>query len=218
MAYLDSAPIPRPTQIMSWQALTGLRPVSSLDPLRILFSACLSGKACIYDGNGLGEDPFFSSFLALPTVSACFYCPEEALFGTPRALSDIHGGNGFDVLDGQAQVLTAAGEDWTTAMIEAGQRMLSLAQKHRTELAILLDMSAACGVQVISLGARDGPNRQWQKGPGVSAATLIRAGIPVLSQRDDRSLQTLRKHLEPGYAPDPLALDHHEREWYRGYF
>lgn len=209
---------PRPEQIMTWAALTNMRPVTPENPLRLLFSACLSGRACIYDGSDLGEDDFFAGLLKLPTVSAAFFCPEDALFGTPRALCDIHGGNGFDVLDGKASVLTHEGVDWTEPMRTAARRMLAVAQAHRAEAAILLDISAACGVQVISLGARGVPERAYQKGPGVCAAQLIRHGIPVLSQRDDRSLQLLRSHLEPGFMPDPEALDHHEREWYRGYF
>ena len=210
--------IPRPEQIISWEALTGLRPVDADNPFRLLLSACLTGRACIYDGSSMGEDDFFAALLALPTVKAAWFCPEETMFGTPRALCDIHGGNGFDVLDGKAKVLTDAGDDWTAPMLEAARRMLSLARAHRAELAILLDISAACGVQVISLGARGVPERAYQRGPGVCAAMLIRHGIPVISQRDDRSLQLLRSRLDPGYRPDPAALDHHQREWYQGYF
>ncbi len=45
-------------------------------------------------------------------VKAVTFCPEDYSFGTPRSLPDIHGGNGFDVLDGKARVLTDKGEDW----------------------------------------------------------------------------------------------------------
>lgn len=208
----------RPPHILSLEALGQLRSITVAQPLRVLFSACLSGNGYIYDGSDLGQDSFFSELLKLPTIKPFFFCPENTLFGTPRPLSDIEQGNGFDVLDGHARVLTSEGEDWTQAMIQAGQKMLQVAQEHQVELAILLDMSAACGVQVISLGSRLLEQRQWQIGPGVSAATLIRAGIPVLSQRDYYSLERLRKHLQPDYEMDLNARDHHHSDWYQQYF
>jgi hypothetical protein len=57
----------------------------------------------------------------------------------------------------------------------------------------------------------------YQKGPGVAAAALIRAGIPVISQRDDRSLRMLRDLLD-GTALLADERDHWEKEWYQGYF
>lgn len=40
------------------------------------------------------------ALLDLPNVRAVDFCPEDDAFGTPCATPDIHGGNGFDVLDG----------------------------------------------------------------------------------------------------------------------
>ena len=54
------------------------------------------------------------------------FCPEDLAFGTPREISDIHGGTGFDVLDGQARVLSESGRDWTAAMLEAAHAMLKV--------------------------------------------------------------------------------------------
>ena len=79
-------------------------------------------------------------------------------------------------------------------------------------------MSAACGTQVISLGARDASPRRFQRGMGVMAATLDRAGIPVMSQRDHRTMQRLLSRLSPGYVVEPDALDHHEHPWTVAHF
>ena len=42
---------------------------------------------------------------------------------------------------------------------------------------------------------------------------LIRAGIPVVSQRDFATLGRLRARLDPSFVPDPEARDHHEHPW-----
>ena len=83
------------------------------------------------------------------------------------------------------------------------------------ELALLTDMSAACGSQVISLGCRLQPDseRRWQKGVGVATALLLQAGIPVISQRDYQSLGLLRRRLEPGFELPAEARDHHQHPW-----
>jgi uncharacterized protein YbbK (DUF523 family) len=99
----------------------------------------------------------------------------------PRNTPDIHGGNGFDVPDGKAKVFSDKGQDWTAGMIEAA--WLKIAQCQAVDLAILQDMSAACGSQVFSDGCRL-IERKYQKGPGVCSALLIRNGIAVVSQRE----------------------------------
>lgn len=185
-------------------------------PMRMLVSGCMTGVRCGFDGNSYEQTPL-ERLLALRSVRAVGFCPEDYAFGTPRALCDIHGGNGFDVLEGRARVMTEGGEDWTAGMIHAAERMLEAARMHCVELALLLDISAACGSQVIY----NGPRRSggvYQRGPGVCAALLIRNGIRVLSQRDYRTLGTLLHHLDPATPIDPAAVDHHETEWYRTSF
>ena len=140
------------------------------------------------------------------------FCPEDFAFGTPREIPDIHGGNGFDVLDGRARVISSSGEDWTAPMIEAGHAMLALAHREQVQLALLMDISAACGSQVVYLGNRSGGG-VYQAGQGVCTALLIRHGIPVVSQRDHRSLGRIIAKLDPSYEPDTPAIDHHETDW-----
>jgi uncharacterized protein YbbK (DUF523 family) len=187
-------------------------------PLRVLVSGCLAGRPCGVDGTSYGEHPLARRLLDLPNVRAMPFCPEEDAFGTPRATPDIHGGDGFDVLDGRARVLSDAGDDWTGAMVRSALKMKDIADQHGVHLALLMDVSAACGSTVIYDGARR--LQVYRRGPGVAAASLMRSGIPVVSQRDERTLALLFAKL--GVAPADASftdrVDHHERPWYREYF
>jgi uncharacterized protein YbbK (DUF523 family) len=187
-------------------------------PIRILFSACLLGSACGVDGTSYGEQPMLLRLARLPNVKPVTFCPEDVSFGTPRNMPDIHGGDGFDVIDGRARVLTDKGEDWTDGMIAAAHKMLHLAQGNCIDLAILMDMSAACGTQIISDGPRLVENRRYRKGPGVCSALLMRNGFRVIAQRDYRYLHCLMAKLDKTHVPDAAARNHDETEWYRGYF
>ncbi len=195
-----------------------LRTPTEAEPLRLLSSACLTGTLCGWDGSSCGDFPAAKNLRRHPRVQLLPFCPEDYAFGTPRELCDIHGGDGHDVIDGNARVLTASGKDWTEGMLKAAHRMLAVAQSHRAELCILLDISAACGSQVIYNGNRLEQGTPYQAGAGVCAALLQRHGFPVISQRDYASLERLYAKLNPGYQPDPQALDHDQIEWYRNYF
>lgn len=203
--------LPSEVEISAWPAFTKER------PLELLVSACLVGVPCGVDGTSYGAPyPHTSRLLNLPNVHALTFCPEDFAFGTPRATPDIHGGNGFDVLDGSARVLSDTGEDWTVQMLGAAQAMLRMAQEHDVRLALLMDISAACGSQVIYNGPRSMGHHQ--AGQGVCAALLIRNGVRVLSQRDHRTLDAVLSMLDPTHQADPAARDHHEAPWYFGTF
>jgi len=184
--------------------------------MRILVSGCLSGLPCGTDGTSYGDHAQIRRLLSLPNVKPVPFCPEEVAFGTPRETPDIHGGNGFDVLDGKARVITDKGRDWTEPLIQAAYKMLVVAVDNRVDLAILMDISGSCGTQVIY----DGPRhlKVHQKGPGVCAALLIRSGYRVISNRDFRALEWLTKKLVPMHEVDSSAMDHHETAWYLSYF
>jgi len=200
------------------EALATLRRPTPDDPLRVLVSGCILGMPCGVDGTDYGMGGTLAELFALPTVRTVPFCPEDTGLGTPRTMPDIHGGDGEDVLDGRARVLDEKGRDLTDGMVRGAHAMLRHAQEQRVELAILTDTSAACGSQVISDGCRLVDERRYRRGVGVAAALLLRSGIPVVSQRDDRTLGLVRALLDPSFGPDPRALDHHEREWYRTYF
>ncbi|MDH4474052.1 MAG: DUF523 domain-containing protein [Fluviicola sp.] len=181
-------------------------------------SACLLGTTCGFDGSANGEYPSALKLLTYETAKLVRFCPEEFSFGTPREMCDIHGGTGLDVLEGRARVLTESGIDWTQGMIRASEKMLELAQREQIELAVLMDISAACGSQVIYDGNRFGENKVYQIGAGVCAAQLMRNGFKVISQRDFASLELLYAKLDKNHLVNEEALDHHEIGWYKEYF
>jgi len=205
-------------QMTDRSAIQVLRTPTLSDPLHVLVSACLLGTLCGYDGSSYGDYPGAKRLVDYDTIRLIRFCPEDYAFGTPRELCDIHGGTGLDVLEGRARVLTESGVDWTEGMIRASEAMLDLAQSRQVELAVLMDISAACGSQVIYDGSRLSEKPTYQVGMGVCAAQLHRHGIPVISQRDFASLEILYRKLDPDHRLDPNAIDHHETDWYRAYF
>lgn len=199
--------------------MRNLRTPTTEDPLRILISACMTGIACGYDGDDYADNyPTIIKLLKYDNIRVSRFCPEDYSYGTPRPLSDIHGGDGMDVLDGKARVLTSDGEDWTEGMIKASEKMLEVAQEHDIELAVMMDVSAACGSQVIYNGDRTMDNPTYQIGAGVAAAQLIRNGFKVISQRDYASLEILYAKLDPIHIPDTEAIDHLQHPWCKEYF
>ncbi|MBK9001029.1 MAG: DUF523 domain-containing protein [Myxococcales bacterium] len=195
-----------------------LRVPTAAEPLRVLVSGCLAGLPCGVNGTDYGLGAVLRDLLSLDVVKAIPFCPEESGLGTPRTMPDIHGGDGFDVVDGRARVLDEHGADLTEQMLLGARNMLAHAQAHAVELAIVTDMSAACGSQVISRGCRLVEHREFVASVGVASALLLRAGIPIVSQRDHRTVGRIRSHLDPRFVPDASAIDHHETDWYRTYF
>ncbi len=195
-----------------------LRRVSDADPLRLLVSGCIAGLPVGIDGTDYGMGGCLDELLSLRSIRPFTFCPETTALGVPRNMPDIHGGDGFDVLDGKARVLDELGNDLTDGMILGAEKMAEYARAERIELAVLTDMSAACGSQVISDGCRLVEDRKYRKGVGTATALLLRNGIPVVSQRDYRTLGLIRAHLDPAYVPAPSLIDHHQNTWYREYF
>jgi uncharacterized protein YbbK (DUF523 family) len=195
------------------ELVDALRAPTPDEPWRVLVSGCLAAWPCGVSGSDYGLGGVLADFFALPALRPLPFCPEQYAMGTPRTMPDLHGGDGVDVIAGRAKVLDEHGTDLTEKMIDGARAMLAFAQRERAELAILTDMSAACGTQVISDGCRLVPLRRFQKGVGVAAALLLEAGIPVVSQRDFRTLGLLRRRLDPAYALDQGARDHHEHAW-----
>jgi len=198
--------------------LSGFRRPTSQDPLRVLMSACLAGVTCGFDSTSNGSYPSALKLFSYTTVAVTKFCPEDFSFGTPREMCDIHGGTGLDVLEGRARVLTESGIDWTEGMVKASEKMLEIARQAEVELAVLMDISAACGSQVIYDGNRFGDNKVYQVGAGVCAAQLMRHGFKVISQRDYASLELLYNKLDETHVVDTSKVDHHEIDWYKVYF
>lgn len=63
-----------------------LRPPSTDAPWRVLVSGCLAGWRCGVDGDDYGLGAVLADLLALPTVRALPFCPEQEGLGTPRTM------------------------------------------------------------------------------------------------------------------------------------
>lgn len=149
----------------------------------ILISSCLAGLATRYDG----KDNYRVEFAELlRNGQAVLVCPEQ-LGGlpTPRPPAEIVGGNGEDVLDGRAKVMTAAGEDVTEAFVRGAEQTLLTARTVGAKAAILKESSPSCGGQRIYNGTF---SRMKQPGFGVTAALLRRHGIAVYSEENAEEL------------------------------
>ena len=198
--------------------IKNLRNPTKENPLRILVSACLVGVKCAFDGGTYGEYQGVLKLLKYENVKLIQFCPEEFSFGTPREMCDIHGGDGFDVLEGKAKVLTESGIDWSEGMIKASEKMLTVALENDIELAIMMDVSAACGNHVIYDGNRYADDKKYQIGMGVCGAQLYRSGFKIISWREYESLQILYSRIDPKHVIDKEAKDFNQHEWYLTYF
>lgn len=198
--------------------LKNLRQPTEDHPLRILFSACLLGTLCGVDGSSNGQYPHIVRLSQLSTVSIISFCPEHFALGTPRETPDIADGSGADVIDGNATVITESGRIITEEMIAGAEQMVKVAKDNDVELAIMMDVSAACGSQVTYKGHRFSDQPEYQIGMGVSAELLQRNGIKIISQRDYKSLELLLSKLDITHKIDEEARDHDETEWYLDYF
>ncbi len=145
----------------------------------ILISACLLGCKCRYDGTGKRHQSLIER---LSDVDCVPVCPEE-LGGlpTPRPRAEIQGGDGQDVLNGHAQVVSERGQDVTEPFIRGAQRTLEIARTSGATEAILKSRSPSCGCHHIASGKFDGT---LHEGKGVTAAFLERHGIRVQSERE----------------------------------
>ncbi|WP_428908290.1 DUF523 domain-containing protein [Niallia sp. Krafla_26] len=145
----------------------------------ILVSACLIGLNVKYDGSNNFQgtiDQWLKDKKALPV------CP-EVLGGLsiPRDPAEIVGGDGEDVLDGKAKVITKYGRDVTDAFIKGAQESLKTALDLNATSVILKERSPSCGSTMIYSGDFNGNKKIGQ---GVTTALLRRNGINVYSEEN----------------------------------
>ena len=145
---------------------------------KILISRCLLGHTVRYDGGASGPFDQLAAWQAEGRVVAI--CPEVAGgLPTPRPSAEIPGGQGIDVWEGRAQVLTAEGEDFTSAFLDGAHQALALVQRHHIRIAILKANSPSCGNLLTHDGTFSGVK---VSGEGVTAALLKRHGVQVFSE------------------------------------
>ncbi len=145
----------------------------------VLVSACLAGCACRYDGSDNNNQHLLD---LLSGNEAVLVCPEEAGgLGTPRPPAEIVGGDGHDVLEGRARVLTEAGRDVTGEYLEGARRALESARRAGARTAVLKARSPSCGKGAIYDGSFGG---RLSSGDGVTTALLQAHGIRVVSEEE----------------------------------
>ncbi|NIF19842.1 DUF523 domain-containing protein [Pantoea sp. Cy-639] len=145
---------------------------------KILVSACLLGQPVRYDGRASGHPDLLRQWQAEGRVVPL--CPEVAGgLPTPRPPAEIPGGQGGQVLDGQAQVLTVTGEDVSGAFMAGAQLALALVRWHGIRVAVLKSGSPSCGNRLTYDGSFSGVK---VAGEGVTTALLRREGVQVFSE------------------------------------
>lgn len=145
---------------------------------KILVSRCLLGHRVRYDGGASG--PFDQLQAWLDEGRVVPLCPEVAGgLPTPRAAAEIPGGQGLQVLEGKASVITTEGEDVSAQFLSGAYQALDLVQKHDIRIAVLKANSPSCGNLLTYDGTFSGVK---VSGEGVTAALLKRHGVQVFSE------------------------------------
>jgi uncharacterized protein YbbK (DUF523 family) len=144
-----------------------------------LVSSCLIGLCATWRA----KDNSHSKLVELmQSGKAIPVCPEQmGGLSTPRAMAEIVGGNGEDVLDGRARVMTREGEDVTSEYIRGAEETLKIARMVKPEEIILKENSPSCGVRWIYDGTFKG---NLIGGSGVTTALLRRHGFTVVSDQE----------------------------------
>ncbi|NDU76996.1 DUF523 domain-containing protein [Actinomadura sp. DSM 109109] len=160
---------------------------------RILVSSCLAGRPVRYDGAAkpMAGGPFERWRTEGRLVP---FCPEvSGGLPVPRPPAEIIGGDGGDVLDGTARILTGSGADVTDAFLRGARLALEAAQRAGARLALLKEGSPSCGGHRIYDGTFTGTPLP---GSGVTTALLRRSGIHVFTEDELDALQAVLSDLE----------------------
>lgn len=138
-------------------------------------SACLVGKKCRYDGEARENENVRQMYLRGEVMAVCPEC--FAGLPIPRCPSEIAGGEGKDVLCGQAKVLAKDGSDRTKEFLTGARKTLAQARRCGARCAYLKAKSPSCGCGAIYDGTFSGT---LKAGDGVTSALLKQNGIKVI--------------------------------------
>ncbi|MDQ6597831.1 DUF523 domain-containing protein [Bacillus salipaludis] len=143
----------------------------------IFVSSCLAGLDVRYNGTNCLNDKISK---LVEENKAITICPELlGGFSTPREPAEIIGGNGEDVLDGNAKVVDKSGKDVTQLYIKGAYSTLEQAIELNATLVVLKENSPSCGSLTIYNGEFTGKKIM---GMGVTSALLKRNGLKVISE------------------------------------
>jgi uncharacterized protein YbbK (DUF523 family) len=140
----------------------------------IIVSACLAGINCTYEGKNNSNDYVKK---LIEKGEGIVVCPEQ-LGGlpTPRTICQLDGGDGADVLDGQAKIISKDGMDLTENFVKGAEEALYLAKLCGASTVILKAMSPSCG------SGKTASESGLIDGDGVTTALFKRHGIKVISE------------------------------------
>jgi uncharacterized protein YbbK (DUF523 family) len=146
---------------------------------RIVISACLAGVACTHEAEPKTRD------WAVKLVAdgrAVLVCPEVAGgLPIPRPAAEIQSGEGSDVVEGRARVLTEDGVDVTENYLAGARKATDAARDAGARIAVLKARSPSCGCGAIYDGTFRG---ELRSGDGVTAAMLKQEGLEVVPDQD----------------------------------
>jgi uncharacterized protein YbbK (DUF523 family) len=150
--------------------------------LPVLVSACLAGCECRFDRSANPDDRVAQ---LVAEGRAVLVCPEEdGGLGTPRPPAEIVGGDGRDVIEGRATVVTRDGTDVTEAYLAGARRALDAARDSGAATAVLKARSPSCGKGAVHDGSF---SRTLREGDGVTTALLEANGIHVITDEEYRA-------------------------------
>lgn len=142
----------------------------------VAVSWCLCGRKCRYDGTAKPD----AKAIEFAENGAVCICPEVmGGLSIPREPAEIVGGDGYDVLNGIAKVISVSGKDVTAEYISGAQEALKLCMENGVTHAMLKANSPSCGCGCIYDGSFTGGKRN---GDGVTAALFKRNGIAVFTE------------------------------------
>jgi uncharacterized protein YbbK (DUF523 family) len=151
-----------------------------------LVSACLLGIPCRYDGGTTQLN--WQVLKELGSGEFITICPELlAGFSVPRTPCEIVGGDGIDVLNGTARVLTADKVDVTEKFILGAQKAVEVVLRLRPKRFILCDKSPSCGVSNIYDGTF---SHVIRNGCGVFPALLKKNGFEKIEAQPVENSRT----------------------------
>jgi len=165
-------------------------------------SACLLGRACRYDTEAR-VCPHVLLLRDAGPVHVIPVCP-EMLGGlpAPRPPAAIIGGDGRDVLEGRARILTEAGQDVTEAYFHGLARTAAVVDWFRPVAVVFKERSPACGFRSI----HDGHTGRLRSGPGLVVAWLRQnhPDVRILTDEDlvGVPVEEFRQAVWGGRAPD----------------
>lgn len=109
-----------------------------------LISSCLLGLCTRYDAKIKNYPDTLKKLGGAILIPVC----AEQLGGlsTPREAADLVNGDGNDVINAKALVVTKSGTNVTTAFIQGAEQVLKIAKMQNVTKAILKARSPSCGV------------------------------------------------------------------------